>query len=125
MGKKKENIIKDKTFAFGKRVVRMCKYLEENKREFVLSKQLKRSGTAPGALVRESEHAESTKDFIHKLSLALKEANETDYWLHLIKEGDYITSKEFESMWKDCDEIIRILVAILKTTKGGNNDKKA
>lgn len=117
MGKKK-NIIKEKTFAFGKRVVRMCKYLEQDKKEYVLSKQLKRSGTAPGALVRESEHAESTKDFIHKLCVALKEANETDYWLHLVKEGEYITKEQFDSMWKDCDEIIRILVAILKTTKG-------
>jgi len=74
----KENVIKDKTFAFGKRIVRMCSYLEESKNEYVLSKQLKRSGTAIGALVREAEHTESRKDFIHKLSIALKEANETD-----------------------------------------------
>ena len=117
MGKKK-NIIREKTFDFGKRIVRMCRYLEETKKEYVLSKQLKRSGTAPGALVRESEHAESTKDFIHKLSIALKEANETDYWLQMIKEGEYITKQQFDSIWKDCDEIIRILVAIIKTSKG-------
>ncbi len=116
MGKKK-NVIKDKTFSFGKRIVRMCKYIEAQKKEYVLSKQLKRSGTAPGALVRESEHAESKKDFIHKLSIALKEANETDYWLHLLKEGEYITKEEFESIWKDCEEIIRILVTIIKTSK--------
>ena len=72
----KENIIKEKTFSFGKRIVKMCRYLEDEKREFVLSKQIKRSGTAPGALVREAEHAESKKDFIHKLSIGLKEANE-------------------------------------------------
>ena len=84
----------------------MCKYLEETKKEYVLSKQLKRSGTAPGALVRESEHAESKKDFIHKLSVALKEANETDYWLHLIKEGEYVSNEAFISIWKDCDEIL-------------------
>jgi len=118
---KKKNIIKEKSFAFGKRIVRMCKYLEKNKKEYVLSKQLKRSGTAPGALVRESEHAESKKDFIHKLSVPLKEANETDYWLNLIKEGGYITKEEFTSIWKDCDEIIRILVKILKTSKGDND----
>ena len=118
---KKKNIIKEKSFAFGKRIVRMCKYLEKNKKEYVLSKQLKRSGTAPGALVRESEYAESKKDFIHKLSVPLKEANETDYWLNLIKEGGYITKEEFTSIWKDCDEIIRILVKILKTSKGDND----
>ena len=105
--RKKQNIIKEKSFSFGKRIVRMCKYLEETKKEYVLSKQLKRSGTAPGALVRESEHAESKKDFIHKLSVALKEANETDYWLHLIKEGEYVSNEAFISIWKDCDEIIR------------------
>ena len=119
--RKKQNIIKEKSFSFGKRIVRMCKYLEETKKEYVLSKQLKRSGTAPGALVRESEHAESKKDFIHKLSVALKEANETDYWLHLIKEGEYVSNEAFISIWKDCDEIIRILVKILKTSKGDGN----
>ncbi|MBI1226675.1 MAG: four helix bundle protein [Bacteroidetes bacterium] len=119
----KENVIKDKTFAFGKRIVRMCAYLEETKKEFVISKQLKRSGTAVGAIVREAEHAESTKDFIHKLSMALKEANESEYWLHMIKEGNYISQIEFESIWNDCIEIIKILVAIIKTSKGGNGDK--
>lgn len=113
----KENIIKNKTFDFGKRIVRMSIYLEQNKKEFVLSKQLKRSGTAPGALVRESEHAESRKDFIHKLSIALKEANETEYWLQMIKEGEYITIKEFESIHSDCMEIIKILAAIVKSSK--------
>ena len=83
----------------------------------MLSKQLKRSGTAPGALVRESEHAESKKDFVHKLSIALKEANESEYWLQMIKEGMYISEKEFQSINKDCIEIIKILAAIIKTSK--------
>lgn len=113
----KQNIIKDNTFAFGKRVVRLAIYLEKDKQEYVLSKQIKRSGTAPGALVRESEHAESRKDFIHKLNIALKEANETEYWLQMIKEGDYISEKEFEFMYQDCTEIIRILAAIVKSSK--------
>lgn len=117
----KKNIIKEKTFAFGKRVVRLCIYLEKSKNEYVLSKQLKRSGTAPGALVRESEHAESRKDFIHKLSIALKEANETEYWLQMIKEGEYISEKEFDSIHKDCVEIIKILASIVKSTKKGIN----
>jgi len=98
----------------------MCLYLEGSRKEFVLSKQLKRSGTAPGALVREAEHAESKKDFIHKMSIALKEANETDYWLHMIKEGNYITQEEFESVQSECEEIIRILVAIIKSSKRGS-----
>ncbi len=115
----KENIIKDKSLAFGKRVVKLCKYLEETKKEFVLSKQIKRSGTAVGALVREAEHAESKNDFIHKMSIALKEGNETDYWLQMLVTGQYITEKEFDSLFADCDEIIRILVTILKTSKGG------
>jgi len=80
----RENIIKDKTLAFGKRIVRLCLDIENDKKEYVLSKQLKRSGTAPGALVRESEHAESRQDFVHKLSIAIKKANETDYWLEMI-----------------------------------------
>jgi four helix bundle protein len=83
----------------------------------VLSQQVIRSGTSPGALVREAEHAESKKDFIHKMNIALKEANETDYWLSMIKEGDLITQEEYESMQQDCVEIIRILVSIIKTSK--------
>lgn len=117
----KENVIKDKTFAFGKRIVRLCSYLEESKKEYVLSRQLKISGTAPGAMVREAEHAESRKDFVHKLSIALKEANETDYWLQMLKEGNYISQKEFDSIWTDCDEIIRILVTIVKSSKDGRS----
>lgn len=115
----KKNVIKQKTFEFGKRIVKLGKYLEDSCKEFVLSKQIKRSGTAPGALVREAEHAESKKDFIHKMSIALKEANETEYWLHMIKEGDYISGKEFESMQEDSEEIIRILAAIVKSSKEG------
>lgn len=79
----KENVIKSKSFAFALRIVKLYKYLSTTHNEYVLSKQLLRSGTAIGALVRESEHAESKADFIHKLSIALKEANETDYWLEL------------------------------------------
>lgn len=113
----KDNVIKDKTFAFGKRIIRMCVYLERQKKEYVLSKQIKRSGTAPGALVREAEHAESRRDFVHKMNIALKEANETDYWLEMVKEGDYISEREFKSISKDCQEIIKILASIVKSTK--------
>jgi four helix bundle protein len=82
----KENIVKEKSFCFAVRIVNLSKYLVEQKREFVLSKQILRSGTAIGALIRESEHAESKADFIHKLSIALKEANETDYWIDLLHQ---------------------------------------
>lgn len=112
----KENIIKIKTLEFAKKIVRVCQGLE-SKNEYVISKQLKRSGTAPGALVRESEHAESKKDFIHKLSIALKEANETDYWLEVIEDTDYLDETERTILKKDITEIIKILVAIIKTTK--------
>ena len=86
----KENIVRDKSFAFALRVVHLAKFLESEKREFVLSRQLLRSGTAVGALVREAEHAESKADFIHKMSIALKEANETLYSLDLLHHGEYI-----------------------------------
>ena len=113
----KENVIKDKTYAFGIRVVKLCRYVQESKKEFVLTNQLLRSGTSPGAMVRESEHAESRKDFIHKLSIALKEVNETDYWLNMLSAGSYISEKEFESIHADCIEILKLLTSIIKSSK--------
>ena len=89
--------MKDKSFAFAIRIVNLFKLLRERK-EFVLSKQLLRSGTAIGALVRESEHAQSRADFINKLSIALKEANETEYWILLLRRTDYISQMEFDSI---------------------------
>lgn len=91
----KENVIKNKSFAFALRVVKLYKFLIDEKREFVLSKQLLRSGTAIGALVREAEHAESKADFIHKMAIAQKEANETDYWIELLFQSDYLNSKSY------------------------------
>src|SRR5258708_37217298 len=93
----KENTVKDKSFAFALQVVKLAKYLEGRK-EFVLSKQVLRSETAIGALVREAEHAESKADFVHKLSIALKEANETLYWLELLHRGEYIYEKSIRSI---------------------------
>jgi len=89
----KENAVKEKSFAFAIRIVNLYKYLVEEKREFVLSKQLLRSGTAIGALTQEAEHAESKADFIHKLSFSLKEANETDYWIELLFQTDFLSEK--------------------------------
>lgn len=108
----RENIVKDKSFGFALRIVKLYKYLVPEKREFVLSKQLLRSGTSIGAMVRESEHAESKADFIHKLSVSLKEANETEYWLELLYQSDYIQNAEFESISYDLKELSRLLISI-------------
>ena len=113
---KMENVVKDKSFAFAIRIVNLFKLLRERK-EFVLSKQLLRSGTAIGALVRESEHAQSRADFINKLSIALKEANETEYWILLLRRTDYISQMEFDSIVQDCRAIVRILISIVRTSK--------
>jgi four helix bundle protein len=113
----KTNLIKEKSFAFALKVIKICESMRNESKEFVLSKQLLRSGTAVGALVRESEHAESRADFIHKLAVALKEANETQYWLELISASGYMEkSKSIDSL-AEISEILRILVAIIKTTK--------
>jgi len=113
----KPNVIKEKSFSFALRVVKCYKYLQIEQHEHVLSKQFLRSGTAVGALVRESEHAESKADFVHKLSIALKEANETEYWLDLLYQSKYIDKKSFDSIHDDCEELIKLLVSIIKTSK--------
>ena len=113
----KENIIKNKSFEFALQIVKLYKYLVAEKKEFVLSKQLLRSGTSIGAMVRESEHAESRADFIHKVSVGIKQANESEYWLELIYQSDYIQEIEFESISSDLKEILRLLISIIKTTK--------
>jgi len=102
---------------FSIRIVNLYKFLNQEKKEFVISKQLLRSGTSVGANVRESEHAESKADFIHKLSIALKEANEKEYWLDLLKETDYLKESEYISIQENIKEILKLLVSIIKTTK--------
>ena len=113
----KENVIKSKSYGFALRMIKAYKYLTQEQREFVISKQALRSGTSVGAQIREAEHAQSTPDFIHKLSIALKEANETEYWLCLLKDSDYIDEKMFTSIHRDCLELIKLLTSIIKTTK--------
>jgi four helix bundle protein len=113
----KNNVIKDKSFAFALRIVKMYQYLTDEKREFVLSKQLLRSGTAIGALVREAEQAESKADFIHKMAIALKEANESDYWIELLHQAGYIEKKSYQSIQADLTELLKLLTAIIKTSK--------
>ena len=113
------NVVKDKSFAFALRVVKLAKHLQDEKREFVLSRQFLRSGTAVGALVREAEHAQSKADFINKMSIALKEANETDYWIDLLHQSGLITQEDYGSMHPEVQELLRLLVAIVKTLKSG------
>ena len=114
---KRENVVKDKSFAFALRVVKLSRYLNDEKREFVLSKQLLRSGTATGALVREAEQAESKADFIHKMAIALKEANETDYWIELLFQSNTIIKKEYDSIQPEIIALSKLLTSIIKTSK--------
>jgi len=118
----KENVVKNKSFAFALRIVKMYQFLCEQKKEFVLSKQLLRSGTAVGALVREAEQAESPADFIHKMAIALKEANETEYWIELLFQSNFIDKTAYNSIKTDLTEILKLLISIIKTKK--QNTKK-
>ncbi len=115
----KPNPIQSKFFAFALRAVKMAQYLRDEKREFVLSNQAIRSGTAIGALVREAEHAQSKADFVNNMNIALKEANETDYWIDLLHESDYLTREHYDSIHPDIQELIKLLVSIVKTSKAG------
>ena len=112
------NIVKEKSYAFALRAVNLHKYLAR-KREYVLSKQVLRSGTSIGANVAEAIQAQSRPDFISKLGIALKEAVETEYWINLLRDSKYITEQEADSMLHDCQELIRILTAIIKTARRG------
>lgn len=113
----KENLLKTKSYVFAIRIVKLSQYLQEEKKEFVLSKQILRSGTGVGALLREAEFGQSRADFISKMSIALKEANETEYWLHLLKDPGFMEFNLFDSLNKDCKELIAMLVATVKTSK--------
>lgn len=114
---KEDNIVKHKSFDFAVRIIKLYQYLSSDKKEFILSKQILRSGTSVGAMIRESEHAQSKSDFIHKLSIAQKEINETIYWLELFQATDYLSAQEFESINEDAVEIIKLITSIIKTTK--------
>ena len=115
--KREDSVLHDKSYKFALRIVKMCQFLVMQKKESVLSKQVLRSGTAIGALIRESEFAQSPSDFINKLSISLKEANETDYWIHLLYDSKYIDEQSFNSMTKDCGELIALLVSSINTKK--------
>ena len=112
-----DNIIDQKSKAFAVRIVKFTRYLQEEKKEFVLSKQILRSGASIGANTRERKNAQSKADFVNKLSIALKEADETQYWLELLVESDIISKSQFESLNDNLTEIIAMLTASIKTTK--------
>jgi len=114
--RKEENALKQKSYSFALDIVKVCMSLQE-KREFVLSKQLLRSGTAIGALVEEANQAESRADFIHKLSISNKEANETQYWIRLLVDSGVLDSEKGEQLFEHCTELIKILTASIKTSK--------
>lgn len=107
----------EKSLAFGKRIAKCYRYLKDKKKETVMSKQLLRCETSIGANVREGLYAQSRKDFISKLNIALKEAGETDYWLDVIHSAEYFTDDEYESLRADNDELLKLLTSIIKTTK--------
>ena len=111
------NTIQEKSFRFAVRIVNLCRYLQTEQKEFILTKQLLRSGTSIGANVSESQQAQSRLDFISKLNIALKEAHETNYWLRLLHETKFLTDDEFESIITDCRELERLLISIVKTSK--------
>ncbi|MBN1197981.1 MAG: four helix bundle protein [Bacteroidales bacterium] len=119
----KESVVEKKSYQFSLRIVKLYQYLLKEHKEYVLSKQVLKSGTAIGAIIREAEQAESTPDFIHQLSISLKEAKETEYWLSILKDTDYIDKKMFDSINEDCDEVISLLTRIIKTTKANLKNK--
>ena len=116
----KDSVVREKSYTFALRIIRAYKYLSQEQREFVLSKQMLRSGTSIGALVKEAEHAQSRADFVNKMNVALKEANETEYWLMLLKDSEYVDEKSYSSIHQDCSELIKLLASIVKTTKGSD-----
>ncbi len=111
------SILKTKSFDFAIRIIKLYKFLKKTYSEYELSQQLLRCGTAIGALIREAEHAESRKDFLHKLNISLKEANECVYWLELLHTSDYINKRMFESIMKDAVELLKMLISSVKTTR--------
>lgn len=113
----KESILKTKSYDFALRVLKSHRHLVKESKEFVISKQILRSGTSVGANIEEANQAQSTPDFIHKLSIALKEASETNYWLRLLRDGGILEAKLANSILKDCEEIQRMLTASIKTSK--------
>jgi len=114
---RKPHLLRDKSFQFAVRIIRLYKYLNTSKKEYILSRQVLRSGTNPGAMVREALNAESHLDFIHKLGIAQKEIGETQYWLELLYDANYLSEAEFKSLFFDAQEIMKITRSTILTKK--------
>jgi four helix bundle protein len=110
-------ILRDKSYDFAIQIVKLCQNLQVDKKEYILSKQLLKCGTAIGALIREAEFAQSKADFVNKMSIALKEANETKYWHSILKDTNNLDIKTFENLYYICNELIAMLVSSIKTAK--------
>ena len=117
---REQNVIREKSFRFSVRIIRLYQWIADNKKEYVLSKQLLRSGTSIGANVREAINAVSKPDFINKLGIVQKEVDETLYWLELMHETDYLTKAQFDSIYADANELLKIIRSIILSTKGNN-----
>ena len=114
---KKDSIVREKSFRFAVRIIRLYQHLKDAKKEYILSKQMLRSGTSVGANVREADNAESKADFIHKMGIAQKEVDETLYWLELLRETECLTDNEFSSIHNDADELLKLIRSIILTAK--------
>ncbi len=110
-------IVAPKSYSFALRIINLYRWLVSDNKEYILSRQLLRSGTAIGALIKEAEHSQSKADFLNKMNIALKEANETEYWLMLLKDSDYIDEKSYQSVIQDCVELIKLLTSIINSSK--------
>lgn len=119
MGNK--SAVREKSFKFAVRTVKLYQHLKKEKKEYVMGKQCMRSGTSIGANVREAQNAESTADFIHKMAIAQKECDETMYWLELMRETDFLTETEFQSMHKEAHALLKMIRSIILTTKANNS----
>jgi four helix bundle protein len=119
----RKNVLKEKSHSFAIRIVKLSQFMQTEKKEYILSRQILKSGTAIGALIWEAEHAQSRADFINKMNIALKEANETEYWLLLLKDTDYLDDNAYKSLFEDCDELVAMLVSTVKTLKASPNKK--
>jgi four helix bundle protein len=118
---KKDNVLQEKTYAFALRIIKTYRYLADEKKEYVLSKQLLRSGTSIGANTEEAIGGQNDKDFYAKLNIVYKEARETHFWIRLLRDSDYFDKKQANSLLDDCDEILKITGSIIKTMKAKNN----
>lgn len=113
----KENVLLEKSYHFALRIVKLCRYLNDEKHEFVLSKQILVSGTSIAAQVEEAQQGESRADFLHQLAIANKHAFKTNFWLRLLRDGEYLSDKQTKSLLEDCEELQKMLISTLKTTK--------